>query len=99
MTKLARRIQGMGNNQAGAAAGYHPATTPATPMVMPQSQISYLPAQGYPWGTAVYEELTPVWAPDGALQAARTPGWWGKDMPLPVQARHHAARPGGMKLA
>jgi hypothetical protein len=83
-TKLTRRITSMGSNQARAMGAYHPAGTAATPMVMPLAQITFLPNQPYPWtGTAVYEELTPVWAPDGALLAARQPGWWGRDMPLP----------------
>ena len=81
----------MGGNQAGAAAGYsvqpigayHPYGTEATPVVMPHFVLTYVPDQRYPWtGTAVYDEATPVWAPDGGLLAARTPGWWGKDMPL-----------------
>jgi hypothetical protein len=83
MTKLTRRIAGVGNNTRQAMGSYHPAVTPATPMEMPSFALSYVPSQAYPWtGTAVYDEHTPVWAPDGALVAARTPGWWGKDMPL-----------------
>jgi hypothetical protein len=83
MTKLTRRVANIGSNQAAAMGDYHPAGTAATPMEMPLALVTYLPNQAYPWGTAVYEELTPVWAPDGALLAARTPGWWGKDTPLP----------------
>jgi hypothetical protein len=98
MTRLQRRIARAPGNQQAAAAAYHPAGTSATPMVMPMALITYLPTENYPWGTAVHEELTPVWAPDGALLAARTPGWWGQDMPLPRPARLTAARPGGMQL-
>jgi hypothetical protein len=83
MKRLHRRIMNLGNNSSQAMGQYHPATTPATPMVTPMAMISYVPSQQYPWtGTAVYDELVPVWAPDGALIAARTPGWWGQDMPL-----------------
>jgi hypothetical protein len=88
-TKLTRRIAGVGGNQGAAMGGYHPATPPNTPVEMPHFQLSYSPSQSYPWGTAVYQELTPQWAPDGALVAARTPGWWGQVHPAGIVSPAH----------
>lgn len=72
MRRLKKRIQSTGTVSSRAAGQYHPHGTPATPMTMPLQLITYARNPGYPWGTAMSEELTPVWAPDGALVAART---------------------------
>jgi hypothetical protein len=77
--RLARRIANTQNVQAQAMSGMHPAGTAATPMVMPMSQVTYAPVQGYPWGAAAYQDLNPVYSPDGALIAAydSTTSWGG----------------------
>lgn len=83
MNKLGRRIRGVGGNQAAAMAETTPAQGPlpvgtaATPMVMPVSAVTYSPVQDYPWGTATYQDLQPVYSPDGALIAAYDNGSWG----------------------
>jgi len=57
--------------QRDATAAYHPHGTGATPMVMPMAELSYVPDPGYPWGTASYVTLHPVWAADnGGVVAA-----------------------------
>ena len=73
MSALRARIMGVQSNHGQAMAGQHPAGTSATPMVMPLHQLTYTPNEGYPWGTAVYEDIVPMWAADGALIPSTTP--------------------------
>jgi hypothetical protein len=74
--RLQRRIAGLGTVHQRAmdamtpVTSQHPSGTGATPMVMPMAAVSYAPVQGYPWGTAAYQDLNPVYSPDGAVIAA-----------------------------
>lgn len=81
MTTLRHRIMHVQDNHGQAMAGQHPAGTGATPMVMPLHQLTYLPNEGYPWGTAVYEDLAPMWAPDGALIPSTHPAGTARVVP------------------
>jgi hypothetical protein len=61
-------------------AGYHPAVTGATPMTMPMAQITYRHVASYPWGsagTAAYQEMQPLWTPDGGVICGVPAGSWG----------------------
>lgn len=74
---LQARIAGMGTNMTQAMAGYHPAGTAATPMVMPMAKVTYYPNQVYPSATLAYEVLPVMWAPDGAALPGQAPyGTW-----------------------
>ena len=83
MRRLARRVAAAPGNAQQAmstmtpVAASHPAGTAATPMTMPMNAVKYLPVAGYPWGTAAYQDLSPVYSPDGALIAAYDSGSWG----------------------
>ena len=70
MSALNHRVRNIGSGMSRAMGQYHPAVTAATPVVMPAWSVIWHPAQGYPWGTAVYQDLNPVWAADGALISA-----------------------------
>lgn len=61
-------------NHSQAMAGFHPYGTAATLMTMPLAAVTYEPDPGYPWGTAAYRTLHPLWAADsgGAVAAADT---------------------------
>jgi hypothetical protein len=88
--RLQRRILGAGTAMARAQdqmiplSGDHPAGTSATPMVAPMAEVHYQPVQGYPWGTASYHELHPVYSPDGALIAAYDSGYGKGAYPIPA---------------
>jgi len=69
---LAHRIRGVGSNTSQAMAGYHPAGNQNTPMAMPIAQVTVTQA-----GLAV-NELTPIYAADGAPIPATAPGSWGQ---------------------
>ncbi len=68
MRRLAHRVRKLGTSYQQASAAYHPYGTAATPMLMPTSTVSYTPDPHYPWGTAVYQDLHPVWAGDSGGQ-------------------------------
>ena len=70
---LLHRVKAVGTNMSQALGTFHPAGTAATPHVTPAHQITYAPNPGYPWGTITYQDVTPVWAPDGAIIAATVP--------------------------
>ena len=70
---LKRRIANAGQVSSQAMAANHPYGTAATPMTMPLASVTYVPVPGYPWGTAVYQELHPVWTADGAMIPALPP--------------------------
>ena len=72
MTVLSRRIASSGGNMAAAMGTYHPASTPATPMEMPLSQVQITTG-----GIAV-TDLTPLWTADGAPVPATAPGSWAQ---------------------
>lgn len=72
-TTLAHRIRNVGNTQAQAMAGYHPAAPPGTVMTMPLALVQITPA-----GTVGYQEMTPLITADGAPVPATTPGRWGQ---------------------
>lgn len=75
--KLAHRVANVGSNTSQAMAGYHPAGTSATPMQMPLQQVTIYPASdGY--SALAYEDMTPIWATDGAAIPATTGGGWGQ---------------------
>jgi hypothetical protein len=62
----------------GAESASPPVGTTATPMVMPMSMVTYHPDPAYPWGTAAYQDLHPLWAADSGGQiAAKDAGSWG----------------------
>ena len=69
---LAHRIRGVGSNTAQAMAGYHPAGNQNTPMAMPIAQVIVTT------GGASVDELTPIYAADGAPIPATAPGSWGQ---------------------
>jgi hypothetical protein len=77
VTRLKRRIADVESVPDRANAGYHPAGTAATPMEAPGAQVTYHPAAAYPWGSVTYEDITPMWAPDGAMIQGTAPGSWG----------------------
>lgn len=71
---LQHRVKNVGTNLSQAMGGNHPAGTSATPHVSPLYKLTYAPNEGYPWGTATYEDVIPTWAPDGALIPSTSPG-------------------------
>jgi hypothetical protein len=73
MRRLKRRIAATGTVAARAKGDYHPYGTPATPMTMPLSLVIYTPGTHYPSGTLTYEDVHPIWAPDGAIISAMAP--------------------------
>lgn len=77
MSRLRGRVAAVATVPDRANAGYHPAASPATPMEMPGARVIYHPAAAYPWGSVTYEDITPMWAPDGALIEGTAPGSWG----------------------
>jgi hypothetical protein len=86
--RLRGRVAGTGTVQSRAMAqttpvqGSRPSGTAATPMTMPLSHVSYLPNEKYPWtGTAAYQDMVPLWTPDGALVPAWQGGSWGQLWP------------------
>jgi len=85
--RLARRIRNAPQVGQQAAATLTPVTgsappgTPATPMVMPLAAVHYTPAQGYPWGTAAYQDLHPLYTADGAVVPSYARGGWGPVVP------------------
>jgi hypothetical protein len=88
---LQRRIRNVGSNTTGWMAGTHPAVDqlPATPHESPMFRVTYRPNAGYPWGTATYEDLPFIWAADGALIPAVSPGPFGKTVPAGVSSPAH----------
>lgn len=72
MSRLRKRIADTGTAHADAMAGYHPYGTGATPMVMPLALVTVNP------GGVTYQELQPIYAPDGEIIAATAPGSWGQ---------------------
>lgn len=68
MHRLQKRIRSAGNRQQLAEAEFHPYGTPATPMVMPMSLVTYAPTPDYPsHGTLTYHTLYPAWNADGGV--------------------------------
>ena len=76
--KLQRRIRQAPSTHTRAMAGQLPVGTSATPMVMPLAAVSYLPAESYPWGTATYQDLHPLYTADGAIVPSYAQGSWGR---------------------
>lgn len=75
--RLSHRVATVGDSTAAAMAAYHPAGTPATPMIMPLQHVQIIPAaDGY--ATVAYQDMTPIWAADGAAIPATAPGGWGQ---------------------
>ena len=72
MSVLQSRIA---SGQYNAAGNYHPASTPATPMEMPMSEVVYA------GDTVLYGTLHPVVAPNGATIAARPAPWPSPQVP------------------
>lgn len=68
MSRLHTRIAAQPAAAAAAAAGYHPAGTADTPMVMPMVRVLYGP------GGAYVEQMMPVITPLGAPIPATAPG-------------------------
>jgi hypothetical protein len=75
--RLARRVKNGPRAHAQAMAGQLPVGTSATPMTMPMSAVNYLPTQSYPWGTATYQDLHPLYTADGAMIPSIAQGSWG----------------------
>lgn len=86
---MAHRIRNVGTNMSSAMGGTHPAGTSATPHVSPAHQITYAPDEGYPWGTATYQDVIPVWAPDGAMIPATAPSATVRTVPAGVASPAH----------
>jgi hypothetical protein len=88
---LATRIRGVGTTNGQWMAGTHPAVDqlPATPHESPAFRLNYQPSQDYPWGTATYEDLPFIWAADGAMIPAVSPGPFGKTVPAGVASPAH----------
>lgn len=76
--------------------GTHPAGTPATPMVMPMTQVRYYPGIKYPdYGTMAVETATVIWSADGApipgsAGSINAPGVWGRVVPAGNPSPAHA---------
>lgn len=75
---LRNRVINVGSNTATVMGSYHPAGTKDTPMVMPVAQVTMTAADAHGYSTVMYEDLTPIWATDGAAVPATTPGSWGQ---------------------
>jgi hypothetical protein len=88
---LRHRVAGVGGNSSQWMAGAAPAVDqlPATPHESPAFRLNYTPNQVYPWGTATYEDLPFIWAADGALIPAVSPGPFGKTVPAGVNSPAH----------
>jgi hypothetical protein len=90
MTLKARiTAQPGGNSQWMAGAPPAVDQLPATPLESPAFRLNYAPNQVYPWGTATYEDLPFVWAADGALIPAVSPGPFGRTVPAGVASPAH----------
>jgi hypothetical protein len=78
---LRHRIAGVGTNQPQASAAYLPVgQPPGAPDTDHAWVITYHPVGEYPWGTTAtmaYQDLTPIFAADGPVVSATTPGPWG----------------------
>lgn len=70
---LLHRVKAVGTNQSQAMGAAHPAGTAATPHETPLFAVTYAPVAGYPWGTATYEDVRPMWSPDGAMIPSTAP--------------------------
>lgn len=70
---MRHRVKAVGTNMSQAMGAAHPAGTSATPHMTPLYQLSYAQDAGYPWGTLTYEDVRPMWAPDGALIPSTAP--------------------------
>lgn len=68
MSSLRNRIAGQPAAAAAAAAGYHPAGTADTPMLMPMTRVLVGPGGSY------VEQMMPVITPNGAAIPATAPG-------------------------
>lgn len=81
MSRIKARVMSGQNATPGQAAGYQPVTggqaSPPAPMVMPLSRVTVSAAQGQ-YVTVGQEDLTPIWATDGAPIPAAAPGTWGQ---------------------
>jgi hypothetical protein len=86
---LLHRVKAVGTNMSQAMGTYHPVGTAATPHVSPAHQLSYAENPGYPWGTATYEDVTPMWAADGALIPSTAPGAAVRTIPAGVASPAH----------
>jgi hypothetical protein len=73
LSKLHRRIQAVGGNQAAAMGSYHPHGTADTPMVMPIHRVIMTAADG-----GGVERLAPLITANGAMIPASAPGVWGQ---------------------
>ena len=71
MSKLHRRIAGVGDAHAQAMGAYHPYGTPDTPMTQPLALMTYT-THG-----ASLEVLTPLVTANGAIIPASPPGYFG----------------------
>jgi hypothetical protein len=72
MSRLRSRIAAQPGNSRAAAAGYHPAGTPDTPMVMPLVRVNY-----YGGGIAV-DQVHGLLTAGGAVIPATAPGAFGQ---------------------
>jgi hypothetical protein len=70
---LLHRTKAIGTNMSQAMGQSHPVGTGATPHETPQFLLSYQQPEGYPWGTATYEDVRTMWAADGAPIASTAP--------------------------
>lgn len=77
--RLSHRIAAAGSKsqRAAVAAGYHPAGTAETPMLMPIAAVVVSAAQGQ-YVTLGSMEYSPLFTTDGAVIPAVAPGRWGQ---------------------
>jgi hypothetical protein len=88
---LQHRVRNVGTSNQNWMQTAHPAVDqlPATPHETPVFRLNYTPNQDYPWGTATYEDLPFIWAADGALVPAVSPGGFGRVVPAGVASPAH----------
>lgn len=83
MRKLRHRVGRAGTVTQRFHEGLHPAGNGAVEMASPSWSIMYAPDPSYPWGTAGYRDLHPIWAADsgGQITAGFDEGPWGHVYP------------------
>lgn len=78
--RLVHRVRNVGNANRQAMGQAHPAGTPDTPHTMPLQHVQIYPTSGG-YSTLAYQDIVPIWTPDGAAIPATQAGNWGQLVP------------------
>jgi hypothetical protein len=82
MSRLRRRVAGLGSSHQATMAAYTPvgggAASPPSVGVMPLAQVMVYPHPGAGYATIAYRGLAPIYSADGAAVPASSPGRWAQ---------------------